>query len=83
MESAAYLPEGVVMPPWMARALCSAFPTMPWVLEPQECSVAAERAMGAVCDARCAAYVEAREVSSGFWAGCDRTPAEELQDGAA
>jgi hypothetical protein len=76
------------MPEWMERALCSAFPTMPWVLEPQERSVAAERAMGAVCvacpvNAQCSAYVESREVSSGFWAGCDRTPAEELQDGAA
>lgn len=76
------------MPAWTARALCAAFPTMPWVVEPEQRSVAAERALGVVCVAcpvskECAAYVESRDVCSGFWAGMDRTPRVELDEGAA
>lgn len=76
------------MPTWMGRALCSSFPSLPWVVEPQDRSAATERTMGAVCvscpvSRQCAAYVESREISSGFWAGVDRTPSAELEDGVA
>jgi hypothetical protein len=67
------------MPRWMRRALCVQFPTMPWVAEPHARSVAAERAMAVVCTAcpvqvECASYAGSQRVTSGFWAGVDRTP---------
>lgn len=76
------------MPAWMARALCASFPAMPWIAEPEDRSVATERAMAAVCTAcpvqrACADYVETRGVTAGFWAGCDRTPDDDVSDGVA
>ena len=78
------------MPAWMRRALCAAFPTLPWIAEPQQTSSKALEAMGLVCgicpvQVECRAFVEHTSVTSGFWAGADRSepgrPVDE--DGAA
>lgn len=76
------------MPAWMDRALCASFHSMPWIGEPEDRSTATTRAMAAVCSAcpvedECARYVEAGLITSGFWAGRDRTPETQLEDGAA
>ena len=65
---------------WRARALCALFPDLPWIAEPDERDVASVRAMEAVCDAcpvhrDCGAFADRYEVTAGFWAGKDRTPA--------
>lgn len=75
------------MPDWRARALCAAFPAMPWISEPEDRSVAVERAMAAVCTAcpvqlECAAYVDRNGICAGFWAGRDQSPSR-VRDGAA
>jgi len=64
---------------WRAHALCSHFPGLPWIAEPEDQAVAAVRGMTVVCLAcpvteRCARYVVEAEIVSGFWAGSDRTP---------
>jgi hypothetical protein len=69
---------------WQDDALCVNFPGMPWLAEPWDRAVTAERAMGAVCVAcpvadSCAQFVAERGISSGFWAGMDRTPADETK----
>ncbi len=72
----------------MQQSVCATFPTMPWVVEPEQRSVGAERAMGVVCVAcpvsqECAEYVERLAICSGFWAGADRTPSSDPDEGAA
>ena len=73
---------------WDDRALCRSFPAMPWLAEPWDRAVTAERAMGAVCAAcpvsdQCAAFVAEHRICSGFWAGVDRSPDTETEEGAA
>lgn len=73
---------------WMRRALCAAFPTLPWTAEPQHVSPTAEAAMELVCrlcpvQATCRTYVEGTAVTRGFWAGADRSRTDRLEDGAA
>lgn len=65
------------MSTWRDRALCLSFPDMPWIAEPQDRSVAAERAMAVVCTScpvqlECAAYADRYRICAGFWAGNDR-----------
>ena len=72
---------------WRALALCAAFPALPWIGEPSTRSAAAVCAMTVVCQAcpvriDCAAFVEARGVSSGFWAGSERGPADSGSEAA-
>jgi hypothetical protein len=61
---------------------------MPWLAEPEDRTVATERAMAAVCTAcpvqlECASYAETRAISAGFWSGFDRAPLEDASDGVA
>lgn len=77
-------------PRWMAKALCQHFPTLPWIAEPQDRSARADAAMAVVCVAcpvlaKCQQYADRPDVTSGFWAGADRTPtsAESDETGAA
>lgn len=68
------------MPAWMRLALCSLFPTLPWLVEPQRRSPAAAGSMGLVCrlcpvHEACERFATETAVSSGFWAGADRGPA--------
>ena len=76
------------MTSWRAGALCRAFPGLPWIVEPHDRSGAATRALEAVCAAcpvlpDCGEYVDSRQITSGFWAGRDRTPDTELERGGA
>jgi hypothetical protein len=69
---------------WQDRGLCVSFPGMPWLAEPWDRAVTAERAMGVVCVAcpvsrECAQFVAEHGISSGFWAGVDRTPSTETE----
>jgi hypothetical protein len=78
------------MPEWMRHALCTAFPTLPWIRDAEQVSPAARTSMDLVCrlcpvvDA-CEAYVRRQAVVSGFWAGEDRDQVGHLEhtDGAA
>lgn len=79
-----------MVPVWMSQALCDAFPTLPWIAEPQDCSTAASASMQLVCGLcpvrpDCIEYVDAQHIVSGFWAGEHRTePAASMRsDGAA
>ena len=78
------------MPVWMSQALCGAFPTLPWIADPQDCSTAARASMQLVCGlcpvrAHCAEYVASEHIVSGFWAGEHRSDpaASARSDGAA
>lgn len=73
---------------WMADAFCAHFPSLPWISEPEDRSPAAESAMAVVCLscpvlAECRAYAGSPGITSGFWAGEDRTPVDRDQSGAA
>lgn len=74
---------------WMDDAFCQHFPSLPWISEPEDRTAACEQAMAVVCSAcpvfiECLTYAQDGEVTSGFWAGHDRTPdASEDRSGAA
>ncbi len=65
---------------WREQAWCATVPGLPWIAEPEDVSEAAGVAMAAVCAGcpvvfECADFVACEGVTSGFWAGTDRTPA--------
>lgn len=73
---------------WISRALCAHFSSLPWIAEPDQRGPAAERSMRLVCDIcpaldECRTYVHTHMVTSGFWAGEDRTPVESDSAGGA
>ena len=75
---------------WRAAALCSTFPTLPWIQDPERQSATAQASMRLVCDlcpvrTQCGAYVTGRGITSGFWAGESRDEPlpDARQDGAA
>lgn len=79
-----------MIPHWMLEALCQRFPALPWIAEPGDRSAAGEQAMNAVCGAcpvrrECESYADRRSVTSGYWAGTDRSvdPLDLDEDGAA
>lgn len=66
---------------WRLRALCRSFrySDLPWIAEPEDMSIGAVITMELVCAAcpvraACEAFVESHEITSGFYAGKDRTP---------
>lgn len=78
-----------MVPAWISQALCGAFPALPWIREPEDCSHAATASMRlvcALCPVRldCAEYVDAEDIVSGFWAGEHRTdPAASVRSNGA
>ena len=71
---------------WRDRALCAAFPGLPWVLEPERVPESTRRSMVVVCAAcpvfaDCVAEVRASGVTAGFWAGPFRHDPAELELG--
>jgi hypothetical protein len=73
---------------WRDLAWCRLVPGLPWIAESEDVPEAAAVAMAAVC-ARCPVVYECMEsvgcegITSGFWAGEDRTPRDATQLGGA
>lgn len=66
---------------WMADAWCARVPNLPWLTDTEHLPRRLVEQMAAICGAcpvrtQCAAYVDAAEVSGGFWAGVDRAPSD-------
>ena len=73
---------------WHSQAWCGLVRGLPWIAEPENVSAAERVAMTAVCAGcpvvfECADYVAGEGITSGFWCGSDRTPADELSVGGA
>ncbi|MBO0609575.1 hypothetical protein [Myceligenerans salitolerans] len=76
------------LPDWMADGACTSGPArlLPWIEEPGIASplqIAAMARVCAGCPVRLACGVEARAMTSGFWAGSQRGTAELDNDTAA
>ena len=64
---------------WMANALCAMNLTLGWLNDPHLVGLGEEATMSVICSrcpvlADCEAYVQAAEITGGFWAGHHRTP---------
>ena len=64
---------------WMKKASCARTPHLGWLRDPERVGYAEEAAMATVCArcpvlAACEAYVQAEEITGGFWAGHHQTP---------
>lgn len=64
---------------WMNDALCGRNPHLGWLNDPHLAGLGEEATMSVICArcpvlADCEAYVEAAEITGGFWAGHHRTP---------
>lgn len=74
-----------MIPDWMHDSLCQHFSTPPWLADPGNRSHTVEVAMGVVClacpvRAACDQYAVHPTITSGFWAGRDRSAPAGLQD---
>ena len=70
---------------WRSAALCRHFPDLSWIVEPTDRTPSAEAAMAVVClscpvQVQCEMYADRWNVTSGFWAGKDRTPVSGARD---
>ena len=73
---------------WRDAALCQRYPDLPWVWDPDRVTTVDTACMGVVCAAcpvvfECGDYADCEDVTSGFWAGRDRTPRAVPVDGVA
>jgi len=73
---------------WRDAALCQTYPDLPWILDPDRVTPVEVGWMEVVCAAcpvsfECGDYADATGVTSGFWAGRDRTPPALPVDGVA
>ena len=63
---------------WMANALCARNLHLGWLKDPHLVGLGEEATMSVICSrcpvlADCEAYVEAADITGGFWAGHHRT----------
>jgi hypothetical protein len=73
---------------WRDAALCQTYPDLPWILDPEwvtPVEVGCMEVICAVCPVvfECGDFADCEGVTSGFWAGRDRTPASLPVDGVA
>ena len=73
---------------WREDALCQRFPDLPWIQDPPRATSVEIVCMEVVCAAcpvvfECGDYADCEGVTSGFWAGRDRTPPAMSMDGVA
>lgn len=73
---------------WRAQAWCRLVPELPWIAEPEVVNDAELAAMSGVCAGcpvvfECMDYVACEGITSGFWAGADRTPGDGTELGGA
>lgn len=64
---------------WMNDALCARNPGLGWLNDPEFVGLGEEATMSVICGrcpvlADCEAYVQAADITGGFWAGHHRTP---------
>jgi hypothetical protein len=64
---------------WMDDALCARNPDLGWLNEPHLVGLGDEATMSVICSrcpvlAECEAFVQAGDITGGFWAGHHRTP---------
>ena len=64
---------------WMNEALCARNLHLGWLKEPHVVGLGEEATMSVICSrcpvlAECEAYVQAADITGGFWAGHHRTP---------
>ena len=72
---------------WKPAGLCRTYPDLPWIADPRRVTPVDIARMEVVCAAcpvvlECGDYADCEGITSGFWAGRDRTPATAV-DGAA
>lgn len=73
---------------WREQALCRSQPSLPWISDPDRVTLVETSFMEVVCAAcpvvfECGDYADCEGITSGFWAGRDRTPAATSLDGVA
>lgn len=73
---------------WRDAALCQTYPDLPWILDPEDVTPVEVGCMEVVCAGcpvvfECGDYADCEGVTSGFWAGRDRTPTSVPVDGVA
>lgn len=73
---------------WRDAALCRLFDNLPWIEDADRVTPADTACMGTVCAAcpvvfECGDFAACEGVTSGFWAGRDRTPPGLVMDGVA